>query len=338
MASDDCLTLMRSLAWPVTRCARVAPVRATCRRRAARQTPCGTGPHYGRCRSYGIRRGSAGRSADTAPPSSSRFFSAPNRSVAQEETLQAGEAVHFRSIGKRGFDGFRGTILAAAGRFIESERIGLESDVHAARGRRCSRRWSTRRSHEAPSTAHPTYFSASCVGTNSLYWSMSFWVSALKLALSSVGPPVVEFAVAVVLRALVVETVADLMADHRADAAVVRGILGIRVEERRLQNGGREHDHVHGRLIVGVHRLRIHQPFVLVDGLAHLGQLVAGLIQRSRHCMFWREAGVLAHIQRGIVTPMVRCSRSSARTWTASPMPWPWSRRQAKWQLEMDTR
>ena len=68
MASDDCLTLMRSLAWPVTRCARVAPVRATCRRRAARQTPCGTGPHYGRCRSYGIRRGSAGRSADTAPP------------------------------------------------------------------------------------------------------------------------------------------------------------------------------------------------------------------------------------------------------------------------------
>ena len=131
MASDDCLTLMRSLAWPVTRCARVAPVRATCRRRAARQTPCGTGPHYGRCRSYGIRRGSAGRSADTAPPTR-RDSSAPNRSVAQEETLQAGEVVDFRSIGKRGFDGFRGTILAAAGRFIESERIGLESDVHTA--------------------------------------------------------------------------------------------------------------------------------------------------------------------------------------------------------------
>ena len=62
------LVMEANAAWPVTRCARVAPVRATCRRRAARQTPCGTGPHYGRCRSYGIRRGSAGRSADTAPP------------------------------------------------------------------------------------------------------------------------------------------------------------------------------------------------------------------------------------------------------------------------------
>lgn len=55
------------------------------------------------------------------------ILSAPNRSVAQEETLQAGEAVDFRSIGKRGFDGFRGTILAAAGRFIESERIALRA-------------------------------------------------------------------------------------------------------------------------------------------------------------------------------------------------------------------
>ena len=41
------------------------------------------------------------------------------------------------------------------------------------------------------------------------------------------GPPVVEVAVAVVLRALVVEAVADLVADDRADAAVVLGRLGV---------------------------------------------------------------------------------------------------------------
>jgi hypothetical protein len=41
------------------------------------------------------------------------------------------------------------------------------------------------------------------------------------------GPPVVEVAGAVVLRALVVEAVADLVADHRADAAVVLGRVGV---------------------------------------------------------------------------------------------------------------
>lgn len=233
MASDDCLTLMRSLAWPVTRCARVAPVRATCRRRAARQTPCGTGPHYGRCRSYGIRRG-VRVDLQILLRQLVAILSAPNRSVAQEETLQAGEAVDFRSIGKRGFDGFRGTILAAAGRFIESERIGLESDVHTAQiadvladGQRAVHMRGLRRvirilfgelrRHEL------------VVLVDELLGER------LEIGLVLFGPPVVEFAVAVVLRALVVETVADLMADHRADAAVVRGILGIRVEERRLQ-------------------------------------------------------------------------------------------------------
>ncbi len=106
------------------------------------------------------------------------------------------------------------------------------------------------------------------------------------------------------MRSLVVETVADLVSDHRADAAVVRGVLGIRVEERRLQNRGREHDHVHGRLIVGVHRLRIHQPFVLVDRLADLGKLVSGLVQIGR-AHVPREARVLTHVQCGIVAPMV---------------------------------
>ena len=40
-------------------------------------------------------------------------------------------------------------------------------------------------------------------------------------------PPVVEVAVAVVLRALVVEAVADLVADDGTDAAVVLGRLGV---------------------------------------------------------------------------------------------------------------
>ena len=57
-----------------------------------------------------------------------------------------------------------------------------------------------------------------------------------------IGPPVDQLAVAVVLGALVVEAVADLVADHRPDAAVVGRVVGLGVEERRLQDRGREDD------------------------------------------------------------------------------------------------
>ena len=92
-----------------------------------------------------------------------------------------------------------------------------------------------------------------------------------------VGPPVVEVAVAVVLRALVVEAVADLVPDHRADRAVVHRVVGVEVEERRLQDRGREDDLVHPRVVVRVHRLRRHQPLGPVDRLAELGQVTRRL-------------------------------------------------------------
>jgi hypothetical protein len=65
------------------------------------------------------------------------------------------------------------------------------------------------------------------------------------------------------------------MADHRADRAVVQRIVGLRIEERRLQDGGREHDLVLQRVVVGVDRLRRHAPLGLVGGLADLGEVVA---------------------------------------------------------------
>ena len=61
------------------------------------------------------------------------------------------------------------------------------------------------------------------------------------------GPPVGEPAVAVVLRALVVEAVADLVADDGADRAVVGGGVALVVEERVLQDRRGEHDLVEAR-------------------------------------------------------------------------------------------
>ena len=81
-------------------------------------------------------------------------------------------------------------------------------------------------------------------------------------------PPVAQVAVAVELAALVVEAVADLVADHHANAAVVQRVVSRRVERRRLQEGRREDDLVHRRVVVGIDGLRRHRPFVVVDGLA----------------------------------------------------------------------
>ncbi len=87
-------------------------------------------------------------------------------------------------------------------------------------------------------------------------------------------PPVAQHPVAVGLAALVVEAVGDLVADDRADAAIVDGRVRVRIEEGRLQDGGREDDLVARRVVVGVHRLGRHAPFQRIDGLADLAALV----------------------------------------------------------------
>ncbi|CKV75036.1 Possible oxidoreductase [Mycobacterium tuberculosis] len=46
-----------------------------------------------------------------------------------------------------------------------------------------------------------------------------------------VGPPIDQIAVAVVFGALIVETVPDLVPDHRPDPAVVGGLVGLRIEK-----------------------------------------------------------------------------------------------------------
>jgi tetratricopeptide (TPR) repeat protein len=91
------------------------------------------------------------------------------------------------------------------------------------------------------------------------------------------GPPVSEPAVAVDLGALVVEAVADLVADDRADRPVIGRVVATGVEERVLQDRRGEHDLVHSGVVVGVDGLRRHVPLVAVDRLADLGQLTPEL-------------------------------------------------------------
>ena len=139
------------------------------------------------------------------------------------------------------------------------------------------------------------------------------------------GPPVVEVALAVVLRALVVEAVADLVTDDRADAAVVLGRVGVGVEERPLQDAGREADLVGARVVVGVHGLRQHEPLVAVDGRADLAQLAVGLERRGGEHVAEQVVG--ADLERRSSRGTSSGSRSSARRCPASRRPAAWSPR-----------
>ena len=135
------------------------------------------------------------------------------------------------------------------------------------------------------------------------YWSMRTAVRASNAAAVLVGPPVDHRPGAVVLRALVVEAVADLVADDGADRAVVDRVVGVGMEERRLEDGGREHDLVHRGVVVRVDRLRGHVPLVAVDGGADLGQLAV-------HGDGERAAGVAEQVggvglQRGVVLELL---------------------------------
>src|SRR5690606_28012304 len=70
------------------------------------------------------------------------------------------------------------------------------------------------------------------------------------------GPPVTHYAVAVESASLVVETVSDFVSDYRSDCAVVDGVVGFKIEERRLQDGSWEYDFVERWVVVSVDGLR----------------------------------------------------------------------------------
>ena len=83
-------------------------------------------------------------------------------------------------------------------------------------------------------------------------------------------PPIAQVAFGVELPSLIIEAVRHLMADDGANPAVIHCLVGVRIEERRLQNAGWKHDFVHVRVIISVHRWRRHPPVGAIDWFADL--------------------------------------------------------------------
>ena len=126
----------------------------------------------------------------------------------------------------------------------------------------------------------------------------------LELLAVLLGPPVGHVAVLVKHAALVIKAVGHLVADNHADGTKVGSIVSLYIKEGRLQDGGGEADLVGRGVVVGVHRLRCHAPFVPVNGLAHLVQVAAGLIQAgSLDVVIQALAGI--YLQTAVVAPLV---------------------------------
>ena len=117
-------------------------------------------------------------------------------------------------------------------------------------------------------------------------------------------PPVDHVTVLVELTTLIVEAVGHLMTDDNTDSAVVERVIGIHIEERILQDAGRETDLVGRGVIVCVHRLRGHVPFLLVHRLAEVAQAV--LLLEFSSALEVRVVGILrVDVEFGIVAPLV---------------------------------
>src|SRR5579884_2912108 len=80
-------------------------------------------------------------------------------------------------------------------------------------------------------------------------------------------PPVHQVSMRIKLASLIVKTMRHFMSDHRTHCAIVDGVIGVGIEERRLKNASWKHDLVHRRIVIGIHGGRRHSHSVRSTGL-----------------------------------------------------------------------
>ena len=117
-------------------------------------------------------------------------------------------------------------------------------------------------------------------------------------------PPVFQITVFVVLATLVVEAVCHLMTDYNTDCTVIEGIVSIHIEERILQDTGRETDFVRCRVVISVYGLRSHQPLVLVYRFAGFGNHFSIVPQAGTFEVV--PVRIVFDFQRRVVFPLIR--------------------------------
>ena len=87
-------------------------------------------------------------------------------------------------------------------------------------------------------------------------------------------PPIAHVALVIILATLIVETMRHLVTNDHTDGTIIKGFVGLGIEEWILQNACREANLVGRGVVISVHRLRCHAPLISVYGLSgFLGNL-----------------------------------------------------------------
>mgnify|MGYP002140870801 CR=1 FL=1 len=87
-------------------------------------------------------------------------------------------------------------------------------------------------------------------------------------------PPIGQTTMFIIFGPLIVEVVADFMADDRANTAIIDRCVGVGVKEGRLQYRRREHNFVHRKIGIGIDRHRRHAPFPTPHRAAQFANLI----------------------------------------------------------------
>src|SRR5215469_6698874 len=90
-------------------------------------------------------------------------------------------------------------------------------------------------------------------------------------------PPILDIPLWIVFTALVIEAVGHFVSNHRPDSAIVNGVVGIGIKERRLKNSCGKGNLVSLCSILGIDGWRTHPPLGLIDRFADLRQLALSL-------------------------------------------------------------
>src|SRR5213075_130902 len=89
----------------------------------------------------------------------------------------------------------------------------------------------------------------------------------------------------------------------RTDAAVVEGVVRVRVKKRRLQDPGWKNDFVQLGIVIRVHRRRSHAPLAAIDRFVDLIQLAMNIEDRRANRVESVRATV--DLQARVIPPFV---------------------------------
>ena len=130
-----------------------------------------------------------------------------------------------------------------------------------------------------------------------------------KILSVGLSPPVLHVSILSILieaATLIIKSVRHLMTYHDADGTIVKGIVGLWIEEGALQNTCGETDLIGGRIIIGIHCLRCHVPIITIHRFAHTMVIVPFLPETTAltHVLIVRFFGV--YLKGSKICPLVR--------------------------------